>query len=90
MVKIIFSDFDNTLLYYYSDKNYFDNYQISVLRKLNSNGIKFCIVTGRSVTFFYRFPNLLEVVDYIIGSNGACIYDVKNKKYIYQRIIGIK
>lgn len=84
MVKIIFSDFDNTLLYYYSDKNYFDEYQIDVLKKVKENGIKFCVVTGRSVSFFEQFSNLLGVIDYIIGSNGAVIYDVVNKEYIYQ------
>ena len=88
MVKVIFSDFDNTMLNYYSDNNYFDDYQIGVLSKLKQRGLKFCIVTGRSVTFFNRFPNLMNVVDYIIGSNGACIYDVKNDKYIYQKFIG--
>lgn len=87
MVKMIFSDFDNTLLNYYSNKNYFDDYQINVLKRLGAKGIKFCIVTGRSVIFFKKFFNLLEVVDYIIGSNGACIYDVKNNKYIFQKSI---
>lgn len=87
MIKIIFSDFDNTMLDYYSDNNYFDEYKIGVLRKVQESGIKFCIVTGRSVSFFKQFPNLLDVVDYIMGSNGACIYDVKKDKYIYQYII---
>jgi len=88
MIKMIFSDFDNTMLDYYGENNYFDDYQIGVLKKLEGKNIKFCIVTGRSVTFFYRFPILLEIIDYIIGSNGACIYDVKNETYIYQRSIG--
>jgi hydroxymethylpyrimidine pyrophosphatase-like HAD family hydrolase len=35
MVKMIFSDFDETLLNYHSDKNYFDNNQVEILRKLN-------------------------------------------------------
>ena len=70
MVKMIFSDFDNTMLDYYSINNYFDDYKIGILKKLQNKGIKFCIVTGRSVSFFYQFSNLLEVVDYIIGSNG--------------------
>lgn len=87
MVKIIFSDFDNTMLNYYSDNNYFDDYKIDVLKKVCDKGIKFCIITGRGVPFFKRFPNLLEVVDYILGSNGACIYDVKNDKYIYHDVI---
>lgn len=87
MIKIIFSDFDRTMLDDYSDDNYFDDYRISILNKLKDKGIKFCIVTGRNVSFFERFPNLLEVVDYVIGSNGACVYDVYNKEYIYQDII---
>lgn len=87
MTKIIFSDFDYTLLNYYSDKNYFDDYQIGVLSRLKEKGIKFCIVTGRSVYFFEQFPRLMEVVDYIIGSNGAFIYDIKNKNYLYKSII---
>lgn len=87
MVRIVFSDFDNTMMNYYGDKNVFDDYRISVLKKLQDKGIKFCIVTGRAVSFFYQFPKLLEVIDYIAGSNGACIYDVKNKKFIYQDVI---
>ena len=87
MIKMIFSDFDETMLDYYSVDNYFDKYKISVLKKVQEKGIKFCIVTGRSVPFFKQFPNLLEVVDYIIGSNGACIYDVKNNKFISHTVI---
>jgi HAD superfamily hydrolase (TIGR01484 family) len=87
VIKIIFSDFDNTMLDYYSVDNYFDDYKISILKKIQDKGIKFCIVTGRSVPFFKQFSNLFEVVDYIIGSNGACIYDVKNNKFINQRVV---
>ena len=75
------------LLRYYSDKNYFDDYQIGILKRLQEKVIKFCIVTGRSVFFFEQFPRLMEVVDYIIGSNGAFIYDVKNKDYVHKGII---
>ena len=83
MIKIIFSDFDNTLIDYYSKDNYFDEYKINVLKKVRDKGIKFCIVTGRSVSFFRQFPNLMDNVDYIMGSNGACIYDVRNDEYLY-------
>ena len=87
MVKIIFSDFDNTMMNYYSDKNYFNDYQISILKKVKERGIKFCLVTGRSISFFEQFSNLLGVVDYIIGSNGAVVYDVKNREFIYHKNI---
>ena len=90
MTKIIFSDFDNTMLDYYSDNNYFDDYKINVLKRVQNKGIKLGIVTGRCVSFFNQFPNLLEVVDYIAGSNGACIYDVKNDKYIYKDVIEVE
>ena len=90
MVKIIFSDFDETLLNYHSEKNYFDDYQIDVLKRLHDKGILFCIVTGRNVHFFDQFSNLLSYIDYILASNGSCIYDVRNNKYIYQKFIGEK
>ena len=87
MVKIIFSDFDETMLNYHSDKNYFDDEQIGVLKKVHDKGIMFCIVTGRCVHFFDQFPNILPYVDFIIASNGSCIYDMREKKFIYQRFI---
>ena len=90
MVKIIFSDFDETMLNYHSDKNYFDEYQISVLRRLKEHNILFCIVTGRNVHFFDQFPKILPYVSYILASNGSCIYDVKNKEFIYQKFIGVQ
>ena len=88
MVKVIFSDFDETMLNYHSDKNYFDEHQISVLRRIYDSGILFCIVTGRNVHFFDRFPEIIPYVSYILASNGSCIYDVRNKKFIYKKFIG--
>ena len=90
MVKIIFSDFDETLLNYHSDKKYFDDYQADVLRRIREQGIEFCIVTGRNAFFFHQFSNILPYVSYILASNGSCIYDVKNKKFIYQKFIGVQ
>lgn len=87
MIKMIFSDFDNTMLDYYSEKNYFADYQLNILSRVREKDIKFCIVTGRCVSFFYQFPDLLERIDYIIASNGACVYDVKKKKFIYYKYI---
>lgn len=88
MVKIIFSDFDETMLNYHSNKNYFDDYQIDVLKKVKEAGIKFGIVTGRPVDFFDQFPDILPYVCYILSSNGSCIYDVQNQNFIYQKFIG--
>ncbi len=88
MVKLIFSDFDETMLNYYSEKNFFDEYQLDVLKRLKEREIMFCIVTGRCVSFFRQFQEILPYVSYILASNGSCIYDVNNDQYIYQRYIG--
>lgn len=88
MVKMIFSDFDNTMLQIHSDKNTFDKYQVNILKKVREAGISFSIVTGRCIYFFLnRFPELLEYVDYIIASNGSVIYDVRNDKFIYKNLL---
>ena len=88
MVKVIFSDFDETMLNYHSEKNYFDDMQINILKRIREKNIIFCIVTGRNVHFFDQFPEILPYVSYIIASNGACIYDVKNQRFIYQKFVG--
>ena len=90
MVKIIFSDFDETMLNYHSDKRYFDDWQVNIMKKVKEKGIIFCIVTGRCVSFFYQFKNILPYVSYILASNGSCIYDVESKKFIYQKFIGVQ
>ncbi len=84
MIKMVVSDFDNTMVNY---KNGISDYQIEVLKKLKDKGIVFSIVTGRSVSFFKQFPKLLEVIDYIISSNGGAIYDVRNYKFLYNNCI---
>ena len=84
MVKMIFSDFDDTMLQIHSDKNKFSSYQLSILKRLRNKEISFSIVTGRGIYFFLdRFPEVLEYVDYIIASFGSVIYDVKRDKFIY-------
>ena len=88
MIKVVFSDFDETMLNYHSEKNYFDSQQIDILKRLKEKGILFCIVTGRNVHFFDQFSEILPYVSFILGSNGACIYDVKDSKFIYQKFIG--
>lgn len=85
MVKIIFSDFDETLINYYGDKNELSEYARDVLDRVKENGIKFVIVTGRPISFFDRIDGLLNYVDYIISSNGAEIYDMKSNEVIFNK-----
>lgn len=89
MVKIIFSDFDETLMDYHSEFKHISEYGINVLKKIKDKGIKFVIVTGRPINFFDRVPELLKLANYIISSNGAEIYDVRSNKLIYYNDIGV-
>lgn len=84
VIKMVVSDFDLTLINY---RDGFSEYQLDVLRRLKSKGLIFSLVTGRSISFFNQFPELLEVVDYIISSNGGAIYDVMNNKFLYNKCI---
>lgn len=87
MIKIIFSDFDETMIDYYGSNGTFSDYSIDVLKRAWDRGIKIVIVTGRPIVFFDGIFNLLDYVDYIIASNGAEIYNVKEKKMIYYKEI---
>lgn len=84
MIKMVVSDFDMTLINY---KDGFNEYQISILKRLKENGFVFTLVTGRNVSFFDMYPELLMFTDYIISSNGGAIYDVNNNKYLYNSCI---
>ena len=89
MVKIIFSDFDETLMDYHGELKHVSDYGINVLKKVKDKEIRFVIVSGRPINFFDRVPELLELADYIISSNGAEIYDVMDNKIIYYNDISI-
>jgi len=80
MIKMIVSDFDLTLINY---RDGFSEEQLNILRKLKNKGIIFSLVTGRNVNFFKLFPELFEIIDYIVSSNGGAIYYDKNNKFIY-------
>ena len=82
LVKIIFSDFDETLIDYYSESD-FSSYGMDVLSRVKDMGVIFVIVTGRPINFFGRIDKLVGYIDYIIASNGAEIFDVKREKVIY-------
>lgn len=84
MVKMVVSDFDDTLMYYPDE---FSEKQINILGKLKDEKIKFVIVTGRNSSFFEQFPEFLKFPDYIISSNGGSVYDVKRKKFIFSSCI---
>ena len=83
-MKIIFSDFDKTLVDRGVNNGKVKDINLDILKKLKSSQVNFSIVSGRCLSFFKEeYPELMNVVSFFISSNGSSIYDVLGSKYIY-------
>lgn len=77
-IKAIFTDIDGTLL---TTNKIVDDNTIQALSKLKQLNISFGISTGRPVDNIKGLLNkwkINDLVDYIIGNNGAEVYDKHN------------
>ena len=86
MFKLISTDFDGTLL---NDDVKVPKENIDYFNKAKRKGIKIVGVTGRALE---SAKNVLDIniFDYLILNNGSNIYDVKNKRIIYENSIPLK
>ncbi len=83
-MKIIFSDFDKTLVDRGVNNGKIKDINLDILKKLKSSQVNFSIVSGRCLSFFKEeYPELMNVVSFFISSNGSSIYDILENKYIY-------
>lgn len=79
-IKLVMTDLDDTLL---NDQKECSTINTQAIKKLKEAGIKFGIATGRGAHLIPRFLKQWGIegyVDYIIGSNGAEVYDVHADK----------
>lgn len=79
-IKLIVMDMDGTLLD--SDKK-ISSYTMDLLKRLNSDGYKLGIASGRPIIGLKRTIEALGINSYInfmTGSNGAELYDVDKGK----------
>ncbi len=83
MIKVIFSDLDNTLAI---NKN-ISNKNICAIDKFTSLGNTFIIISGRSISYLRKIISNINGIRYIIGNNGSIIYDNKYNKVIYSNLI---
>ena len=73
--KLIVSDLDGTLL---NGQKFVSNINKDAIRKAKEQGMSFAIASGRPL---YPILSLIkqwemeELVDYVLGMNGGCIYD---------------
>lgn len=83
-IKIAFFDLDGTLT---NSKKILSEKNILALKKLKEKNIYITLISGRCNDYILRFAEDLKCVDYIVSTQGACIYDVLNKKILKCDII---
>ena len=84
-VKIIVSDLDGTLMA--PDHLTVAEATKTALLRAHDAGMRIAIATGRTLSFTANVTDQIPFVDYVICSNGACVYDRNNNEFIYSKLI---
>jgi len=79
-IKIAFFDIDGTLT---NNKKEVLSSTINALNRAHDMGIKLALCSGRSNEYLLKYANDFKNIDYLISSNGARIYDIKNDTNIF-------
>jgi hydroxymethylpyrimidine pyrophosphatase-like HAD family hydrolase len=70
--KVLATDFDGTI----AEEGIVAPGTEEALRSFRENGGRIVMVTGRELAELFALPVPLDLFDYIVGENGAVIYDV--------------
>ena len=84
MYKLIAIDLDGTLLNSYGEISKEDK---EYLQELIKQGIKVVLTSGRTNSEMENFAEELGANEYMICGNGANIYDIQNKRNIYNQYL---
>lgn len=84
MYKLIASDLDGTLLNSYGEVT--ENTK-QVINTIQNQGTEFIIASGRPMDSIKTIAKTINSNKYFIAGNGAIIYDIQNKKTIYENCI---
>lgn len=84
-IKIIASDLDGTLMS--TDHMTVSPRTKAALAKAHEMGVKIAIATGRPLALIDYVVNQIPFIDYVITANGACVYDMVQKKNVYINLI---
>lgn len=84
MYKLIAIDLDGTLLNSYGEISKEDK---EYLQELIKQGIKVVLTSGRTNSAMENFAEELGANEYMICGNGANIYDIQNKRNIYNQYL---
>lgn len=80
-IKLVVFDLDGTLL---TSKSEISNKSKEAIKSLRKKGIKVAIASGRIASMLKYFYEDLDLDDFVISSNGACIEDLSINKPIQQ------
>lgn len=84
-IKLISLDLDGTLML--PDHLTVSERNKTALLKAHKNGVKIIVSTGRTLSVVERVIKQVPFVDYVMYSDGAAVYDIKNSKVIYEKLI---
>lgn len=84
-IKFIATDLDGTLMS--PDHITITDRTKNALLRAHEKGIKIAISTGRPMCIITDVIEQIPFVDYVIQSNGACVYDRLQEKNIYECLI---
>lgn len=84
MIKVIFCDVSGTLL---NSSGQISNETLKSIKSLQEKGIKFVLCSGGSRVRTRILAGNIGVDEYIISSNGADIFDIKNSKVIFSNYL---
>lgn len=84
-IKLIATDLDGTLMS--PDHITVTPRTVSALKRAHDNGVKIAIATGRPMCIIGGVVEQVSFVDYIIHSNGACVFDRNKNKNVYENLI---
>ena len=79
-IKLIATDLDGTLMA--PDHLTVTKRTYDALKSSHDKGIRLAVATGRSMVLIDNVISQVPFVDYIIYSNGACVYDKNEEKII--------
>lgn len=85
MIRLIATDLDGTLMSV--DHLTVTPRTVDTLKRAHDRGVKLAIATGRPLGLTGDVIKQIPFTDYIIYSNGACVYDRNADKIIYSNLI---
>lgn len=84
MYKIVAIDLDGTLLNSFGEIT--PNTK-EVLKKAIEKGVQVVLASGRPVSAIENIANEIGAEEYLISGNGALVYDIKEKKIVYDKFL---